>query len=75
MLDEEEDDVKAMNRATLFMKTMSIRDKQLLENTQMEENYLQNEKRLDKILELEWLKDLQVQNERRRVRKQAILEN
>ena len=29
---EEEDDVKAMNRACLFVRTLSIRDKQLIEN-------------------------------------------
>jgi hypothetical protein len=58
MLDEEEDDVKAMNRAILFMQTMQIRDRQLQENSIMETEFVQNQRRLDSILELERLKEL-----------------
>lgn len=75
MLDEEEDDVKAMNRATLFMRTMQIRDRQLQENSILETEFVQNQRRLDSILELERLKELQLQNERRYLRKQALLAN
>lgn len=32
MLNEEEDDVKGMNKMILFMRTHSVRDKQLIEN-------------------------------------------
>lgn len=40
MIDEQEDDVKDMNKMILFMKTLQIRDQQLKENQMMEVEYL-----------------------------------
>ena len=42
MIDEQEDDVKEMNRMILFIKTLQIRDQQLKENQIMEQEYLQD---------------------------------
>lgn len=68
MLNEEENDVKTMNKMILFMKTMRIRDKQLIENQRMEQEFLRNQRKLDTIMEIERLKALKVQAERRKVR-------
>lgn len=73
MLDEGEDDVKGMNKMILFMKTHKVRDQQLLENQQMEREYIDNQRKLDLTMEIERLKDLQVQAERKRVRKEAAI--
>lgn len=58
MLDENEDDVKAMNKMMLYSKVVTIRDKQLEENKRLEKDWAEEQKRLDLLMEIERLKDL-----------------
>ena len=39
-IDEEHDDVKLMNKMTLYAKVVTVRDKQLEENKQLESEWL-----------------------------------
>lgn len=39
-IDEEHDDVKLMNKMTLYAKVVTVRDKQLEENKQLETEWL-----------------------------------
>lgn len=57
-LDEDHDDVKHMNQMVLYSKVVTIRDKQLEENKTLEENWNQEQKRLDLMMEIERLKGL-----------------
>ena len=67
-LDEEHDDVKHMNQMTLYAKVVTIRDKQLEENKELESEWVAEQKRLDLMMEIERLKSLKVQEEREQVR-------
>lgn len=55
-LDEEHDDVKDMNQKMMFSRIVTIRDKQLQENKQMEHEYVEEQRRLDVMMEIERLK-------------------
>lgn len=57
-LDEEHDDVKHMNQMMLYSKVVTIRDKQLDENKRLEYEWLEEQKRLDMMMEIERLKGL-----------------
>ena len=57
-MDEREDDVKAMNAKVLFCRVSTIRDIQLEENKVLEAEYLEGQKRLELMMELERLKDI-----------------
>ena len=70
-LDEQEDDVKAMNAMMLYSKVVTIRDQQLNENKQLEKEWAEEQKRLDLMMEIERLKDLQVQESREKKRQVA----
>ncbi len=70
-LDEELDDVKHMNQMVLYSKVVTIRDKQLEENKQLEAEWIEEQRKLDLLMEIERLKGLQVAEERERVRQQA----
>ena len=70
LLDENEDDVKAMNKMMLYSKVVTIRDKQLEENKRLEKDWAEEQKRLDLLMEIERLKDLKEQ-EGREQRRQA----
>ena len=59
MLDEELDDTKEMNRFILEAQVLSIRDQQIAENKVMEQDYLDGQKALDTMMEVERLKDYQ----------------
>jgi hypothetical protein len=59
-LDEEHDDVKHMNQMVLYSKVVTIRDKQLEENKQLEREWVEEQKRLDIMMEIERLKGLKV---------------
>lgn len=48
-LDEEMDDVKTMNQMVLYSKCVTIRDRQLEEQKRLEQEYLDENKRLGKI--------------------------
>lgn len=71
MLDEDHDDVKEMNNMCLYSKVVTIRDKQLLESKRLEQEYLEEQKRIDLMMEIERLKTLKMQEEREAARKQA----
>ena len=57
-LDEEHDDVKHMNQMTLYAKVVTVRDKQLRENQELESNWVAEQKKLDIMMEIERLKGL-----------------
>jgi hypothetical protein len=58
-LDEDDDDVKVMNQKVLQARVLDIRNKQLDENKQLEKNWIEEQRRLDIMLEIERLKALQ----------------
>jgi hypothetical protein len=70
-LDEELDDVKHMNQMVLYSKVVTIRDRQLDENKQLEQEWLEEQRKLDLLMEIERLKGLKVAEEREAVRCQA----
>jgi hypothetical protein len=63
-LDEDLDDVKHMNQMVLYSKVVTIRDKQLEENKKLEQEYIEEQKKLDLMMEIERLKALKVEEER-----------
>jgi hypothetical protein len=72
ILDEEKDDVKHMNQMCLYSKCVTIRDKQLIEQVRLEEEYRDEERRLDLMMEIERLKNLRHQDELEVRRKGAL---
>ena len=42
LLDEQKDDVKAMNKMVLYSKVVTIRDKQLVDNKRMQQEWLED---------------------------------
>ena len=58
MLDNEFDDVKQMNHMVLYSKVVTIRDKQLEENKRLESEWIEEQKKLDLMMEIERLKVL-----------------
>lgn len=56
---------------TLYAKVVTIRDKQLEENKALEEDYKEEQKRLDIMMEIERLKALKAEDERERLRVEA----
>ena len=50
-----------MNAMMLYSKVVTIRDKQLEENKKLEQDWSEEQKRLDLLMEIERLKDLKVQ--------------
>lgn len=71
MLDEEHDDVKHMNQMMLYSKVVTIRDRQKEEQRKLEEEWLEEQKRLDVMMEIERLKSLKMQEEKELKRKEA----
>ena len=71
-MDEEQDDVKHMNQMVLYSKVVTIRDKQLEENVRLEQEWVDEQKKLDLMMEIERLKALQEQDEREQKRKVAL---
>ena len=63
-MDDDLDDVKHMNQMVLYSKVVTIRDKQLEENKQLEKEYLEEQKKLDLMMEIERLKVLKEEEER-----------
>lgn len=63
-MDDDLDDVKHMNQMVLYSKVVTIRDKQLLENKRLEHEYLEEQKKLDLMMEIERLKVLKEEEER-----------
>lgn len=62
--DEDLDDVKHMNQMVLYSKVVTIRDKQLEENKRLEQEYIEEQKKLDLMMEIERLKVLKEEEER-----------
>jgi len=60
--------VKHMNQMVLYSKVVTIRDKQLQENKLLEQEWLEEQKKLDLMMEIERLKALKVAEEREVVR-------
>ena len=58
------DDVKAMNQMVLYSKVVTIRDKQLQENKKLEYEWIEEQKKLDLMMEIERLKVLKEEEER-----------
>lgn len=63
-LDEELDDVKHMNQMVLYSKVVTIRDKQIEENKRLEQEWVDEQKKLDLMMEIERLKILKIEEER-----------
>lgn len=59
-----------MNQMILYSKVVTIRDKQLQENKQLEQEWIEEQKKLDLLMEIERLKALKVAEEREVVRQQ-----
>ena len=55
-IDEGYDDVKGMNQLVLESKIMTVRDRQLEENRILEQNWVEEQKKLDMMMEIERLK-------------------
>ena len=64
LLDDQLDDVKKMNEMVLYSKVVTIRDKQLEENKRLESEWIEEQKKLDLMMEIERLKVLQEEEER-----------
>ena len=56
--------MKLMNKMTFYAKVVTVRDKQLEENKQLETEWLTEQKRLDIMMEIERLKALKAEDER-----------
>ena len=63
-MDNDLDDVKQMNQKVLYSKVVTIRDKQLEENKRLESEWIEEQKKLDLMMEIERLKVLQEEEER-----------
>ena len=63
-MDEQYDDVKHMNQMAMASKIWTIRQRQLKENDQMEQNWISEQKRLDMMMEIERLKAIKAEFER-----------
>jgi hypothetical protein len=66
LLDEQMDDVKKMNQIVFYSKVVTVRDKQLEESKILEREYVNDQKKLDLMMEIERLKSLKVEEERER---------
>lgn len=63
-MDEQYDDVKHMNQMVIHSKVCTIRERQLAENKMLEENWVEEQKRLDIMMEIERLKAIKAEYER-----------
>lgn len=57
-----------------YSKVVTVRDKQLLEQKELEREYLDEQKKLDLMMEIERLKFLQVEEDREKRRVDAALQ-
>lgn len=70
-MDEEYDDVKHINQMVASSKIFTIRDRQIEENRALEQNWVEEQKRLDMMMEIERLKVIKAEFEREERAKQA----
>ena len=68
MMEEKDDEIKKLNEAILNAKCHAIRDLQLHERDEIKQSLVEEEKRLDEMMELERRKALQMYDERERER-------
>jgi hypothetical protein len=57
-----------MNQMVLYSKVVTIRDKQINENKKLEQEWVDEQKKLDLMMEIERLKVLKVEEEREKVK-------
>merc|ERR1719446_1406436 len=69
-MEKELDDVKKMNQMMLYAKVVTIRDAQLNEKKVVQKERLEEERRMDTIMEVERLKALKMYEEREQRRKE-----
>ena len=62
-----------MNQMVLYSKVVTIRDKQLAENKRLESEWIEEQKKLDLMMEIERLKGLQAEEDREANRAAARL--
>ncbi len=53
-----------MNQMCFYSKVVTVRDKQLIESKMLEKEYVDEQKKLDLMMEIERLKGLAVEQER-----------
>lgn len=70
IIDENTDEAKEMNKLIMYAKVASIRDKQLQETRMIQDEYKRHNEKLDLMMELERLKELQLMEEREKIRKE-----
>ena len=70
-MDNDLDDVKHMNQMVLYAKVVTIRDKQLEENKQLEKEWVREQEKLDLMMEIERLKVLKEEEEREQRKAEA----
>lgn len=64
LLDEQLDDVKQMNQMVFYSKVVTVRDRQLEESKQLEEEYIAEQRKLDLMMEIERLKKIKEEEDR-----------
>lgn len=68
--DENTDEAKDLNKLIMYAKVASIRDKQLQESNMLKNEFKKYNNKLDLMMEIERLKELQLQEEREKLRKE-----
>ena len=63
-----------MNQMVFYSKVVTVRDKQLLEQKELEKEYVEEQKKLDLMMEIERLKFLQEEEEREKRKVAAALQ-
>lgn len=70
IINENTDEAKEMNKLIMYAKVASIRDKQLLEQKLIRDEWKKHNEKLDLMMEIERLKELQLMEEREKIRKE-----
>ncbi|XP_031566387.1 cilia- and flagella-associated protein 45-like [Actinia tenebrosa] len=73
-MEEQEDEIKKLNELILNAKCHAIRDAQLIEKVEIKKELLQEDKRLDEMMEVERLKALVEYEEREKAKQEERLE-
>lgn len=68
VMDEEMDDVKHMNQMMLYAQCVTIRDAQILEKQRIADALIEDEKRMDRAMEIERVRTLKLMEEREAAR-------
>ena len=73
MMDDQLDDVKHMNQLCMYAKVVTIRNRQLEENKRLEQEYIEEQKKIDLMMEIERLKSLAREDEKEADKKAAAI--